>query len=153
MVKYILIFILIAFTGCKSTKDVQRQDEDRTLTETSKTITTRIGDTVRYEIPKVVLRDTTIFKKNYVTGTTQVVRYNNDGKITWVECQSGMIEIMQENNRILIENINNMQKHKETEIPASTFIYFFIGLALFLVIVLGVAFLFLKKYLKTVIPI
>jgi len=153
MVRYILIIILIAFTGCKSTKDVSRQDEDRTVTETSKTITTRIGDTVRYEIPKVILRDTTIYKKNYVTGTTQVVRYNNDGKITWVECQSGMIEIMQENNRILIENINNMQKHKETEIPASTLIYFFVGLALFLVIVLGVAFLFLKKYLKTIIPI
>ena len=153
MVRYILIIILIAFAGCKSTKDVSRQDEDRTVTETSKTITTRIGDTVRYEIPKVILRDTTIYKKNYVTGTTQVVRYNNDGKITWVECQSGMIEIMQENNRILIENINNMQKHKETEIPASTLIYFFVGLALFLVIVLGVAFLFLKKYLKTVIPI
>jgi len=153
MVRYILIIILIAFTGCKSTKDVSRQDEDRAVTETSKTITTRIGDTVRYEIPKVILRDTTIYKKNYVTGTTQVVRYNNDGKITWVECQSGMIEIMQENNRILIENINNMQKHKETEIPASTLIYFFVGLSLFLVIVLGVAFLFLKKYIKTVIPI
>jgi len=149
----LLLSFLIILSGCKSTKDVNRQDEDRTVTENSKTITTRIGDTVRYEIPKVIMRDTTIYKKNYITGTTQVVKYNSEGKITWVECQSGLIKIIEENNRILIENINNMNKHKETEIPSSVFIYFFVGLALFLIIVLGVAFFLFKKYIKTLIPI
>lgn len=150
-----LIYILAITTilsSCKSSKDVNRQDEDRHLTETSKTITTRVGDTVRYTVPKIIFKDTVITVKNK-QGTTQILRYNSEGRLTETECLSSVIEIIQENNRILIENINNMQKHKETEIPASTFIYFFVGLALFLVIILSVAFFMFKKYLKTIIPI
>jgi hypothetical protein len=148
MRKLILIFIVV-FSSCKVTKDVDRKKEDRQLTETTTLTTKRLGDTVRYEIPKIVMKDTIIYKKNYVTGTTQVVRYNEDGKITWVECQSGFIEVIQENNRILIENINSMNKQKDVEIPSSIFIYFFIGLGLFFLIV----FFALKKYIKTLIPV
>ena len=150
---FIVLIILSVFTACKTTKDVNRQDEDRTLTENSKTITTRVGDTVRYVVPNIILRDTTITVKNYKTGTTQILKYNDEGKLTSAECLSGVIQIIEENNRILIENINNMNKHKETEISASIFIYFFIGLALFFVIIFLVFFAVLKKYIKTIIPI
>ena len=147
---WILIISFCFLSGsCKSSKNKFKQDEDRQLTENTTTITKRVGDTVRYEIPKVVLKDTTIYKKNYVTGTTQVVRYNDEGKISWVECQSGFIEVIQENNRVLIENINNMNKQKETEISPSIFIYFFAGLAIFF----GIAFLLIKKYIKSLLPV
>jgi len=149
MKKILLLLIISLVFSCKTTKNKLKTEEDRQLTENTTTTTKRVGDTVRYEIPKVVLKDTTIYKKNYVTGTTQVVRYNDEGKITWVECQSGFIEVIQENNRILIESINNMNKQKEVEIPSSIFIYFFIGLGLFFVIL----FFALKKYIKTLIPL
>ena len=145
----LLIIVLISFTGCKSTKDVNRNKEDRQLTETTKIITKRIGDTVRYEVPKIILKDTVITIKNYKTGTTQILRYGNDGKLTSAECLSGVIEVIQENNRILIENINSMNKQKETEIPASTILYGFIGLAVFVVIVMFV----FMKYIKSILPI
>ena len=149
---YLIILVLSVFTACKTTKDVTRQDEDRTLTETSKTITTRLGDTVFYKVPKITFKDTVIKIRNK-QGTTQVLRYNAEGRLTETECLSSVIEIIQENNRILIENINNMQKQKVTEIPASTFIYFFIGLALFLVIIFSVMFLLIKKYIKAMLPV
>ena len=148
MKKLILIIVLITFYGCKTTKDVNRNKEDRNLTESSKTITTRIGDTVRYVVPKIVLKDTVITVKNYKTGTTQILRYGSEGKLTSAECLSGVIEVIQENNRILIENINSLNKQKQTEIPTSTILYFFIGFALFIVIIMFVFF----KYIKTLIP-
>ena len=157
MINYIKIIAVFAFltcfNGCKTTKDVNRQDEERTLTETLKTTTIRKGDTVRYEVPNIILKDTTITIRNYKTGTTQVLRYNEEGKLTAAECISGLIEIIEENNRILIENINNLQKHKETEISPAVILYAFIGLALFLVIIFFVFFMVIKKYLKTIIPV
>ena len=157
MINYIKIIFVLAilstFNGCKSTKDVNRQDEKRNLTENTKTTTTRIGDTVRYIVPNIILKDTVITTKNYKTGTTQILRYNDEGKLTSAECLSGVITIIEENNRILIENINSLNKHKETEISGSVFIYFFIGLALFFIIIFLVFFAVLKKYLKTIIPI
>lgn len=149
---YLTLIIILLFTACKSSKEVQRNEQDRQLTENFKTTTTRVGDTVHYKVPNIIFKDTIIRIKNK-QGTTQILKYDQSGRLTDTECLSSVIEVIQENNRILIENINEMNKTKETEISASIFIYFFIGLALFLVIVLGVAFIFLKKYLKTVIPI
>tara|TARA_R110000772_G_C13310310_1_gene440355 strand:- start:22507 stop:22971 length:465 start_codon:yes stop_codon:yes gene_type:complete len=152
--RYIILLsiIFLTLTGCKSTKDIKKNEEARQLTENSKTITKRIGDTVHYKVPNIIFKDTIITIKNK-QGTTQVLKYNSEGRLTETECLSSVIEIIQENNRILIENINKMDKHKETEISASIILYFFIGLALFLVIIFTVAFYVLKKYLKTVIPV
>lgn len=152
--KYFLIFIVIIFTfSCKTIKDVNKNKEDRQLTENSRIITTRVGDTVHYEVPNIILKDTTVTIKNYKTGTTQILKYNDEGKLTSAECISGLIQIIEENNRILIENINEMNKHKEVEIPTSIFIYFFVGMALFISIIMIVFFFLMKKYLKTIIPI
>ena len=149
----LVLAILICIYGCKSTKDVDRQKEDRTLTESLKTTTTRKGDTIRYEVPNIILKDTTITIKNYQTGTTQILRYNEEGKLTAAECISGVIEVIEENNRILIENINNLQKHKETEISPVVILYAFGGLALFVIIVLGFVMFQLKKYGKLLTPL
>ena len=153
--KYFLltIVLLMLIGGCKSSKDKFKSDIDRTLTETTKTKTVRVGDTVRFEVPNIVLKDTIIYKKNYVTGTTQILRYDKKGRMTDAECISAAMEIFTEQTKLLIEKIEESTKHKENEISASVILYFFIGLALFLVIVFTVAFYVLKKYLKTIIPI
>jgi len=155
MVRYltVILIVLLSFQSCKTTKDVQRQDEDRQLTETSKKITTRLGDTVRYVVPNVIFKDTVITIKNKQTGTTQILRYNDEGKLSSAECLSGVIQIIEENNRILIENINNMNKHKEVEIPTSIILYFFLGLTLLIGVVMTVFFFLMKKYIKTLIPV
>ena len=147
-----ILFILLTIS-CKSTKDVNKNNEDRQLTENIKTTTTRVGDTVHYEVPNIILKDTTVTIKNYKTGTTQILKYNNEGKLTSADCISGIIQIIEENNRILVENINNMNKAKTSEISPSIILYAFIGFALFIVIILTVAFFLFKKYLKTLIPL
>lgn len=147
-----ILIVLLSFQSCKTTKDVARQDEDRQLTETSKKITTRLGDTVRYVVPNVIFKDTVIKVKNK-QGTTQILRYDNSGRLTETECLSSVVQIIEENNRILIENINNMNKHKEVEIPTNIILYFFVGLTLLIGVVMTVFFFLMKKYIKTLIPV
>jgi hypothetical protein len=135
----LLVTLLCAFLllGCKSTKDKTQNKTDRELIESSKTSTIRKGDTVTYVVPNVILKDTVITTTNRVTGTTQILRYNEEGKLTAAECISGFIEIIEENQRQLIEAIDQSTKHKENEISPSVILYAFVGLALLIVIVLG----------------
>lgn len=142
--------ILLSLGGCKSSKVKNRDKQDRELVESSKTTTTRVGDTVTYIVPNVVLKDTVITKTNTVTGTTQVLRYDSEGRLTAAECISGFIEIIEEQNKRLIEAIDQSNKEKETKVPGVVIIYAFIGLALFVLIVLGVAWKVFGKKLKAV---
>jgi hypothetical protein len=150
-ISVLILFSLLLFS-CKTTKDVNRQKEDRNLTETTRTITKRVGDTVRYVVPNVIFKDTVIKVRNR-QGTTQVLRYDNTGRLTETECLSSVVDIIEENNRILIENINNMNKHKEVEIPTNIILYFFLGLTFLIAIVMTVFFFIMKKYVKALLPL
>ena len=107
---------------------------------------------MRYVVPNVMFKDTVIKVKNK-QGTTQILRYDNSGRLTETECLSSVVQIIEENNRILIENINNLNKHKEVEIPTSIILYFFAGLTLLIGVVMTVFFFLMKKYIKTLIPV
>lgn len=122
------LFIAIMFSSCDVLKKTVKNQEDRTLTESTETLTKRMGDTVRYEIPNIILKDTTIYKTNRVTGTTQTVRYNDKGMIDLVECQSGAIEELKRENKTLVEAIKEKDKTKETEFNSEIIIYFMLGL-------------------------
>lgn len=150
---HIIAVLIILLVGCKSTKDKFKSDIDRTTTETVKKTTQRKGDTVTYVVPNIILKDTVITKTNTLTGTTQILRYNDEGKLTAAECISGVVQIIEESNRKVIEAIQESNKHKETEISPTVILYLFIGFALFIVIILVVAFFILKKYLKALIPV
>lgn len=142
-----IVFVLLFSTlqGCDVLKRTVKNQEDRTLTESTVTITKRVGDTVRYLIPKITYKDTTIYRTNRVTGTTQVVRYNDKGMIDLVECQSGTIDELRRTNKELIEFIKEKDKTKETEFKSEVIIYFMLG---FVVIILGLAFLMFKLISK-----
>ena len=136
--------ILILFYGCDVLKKTVKNQEDRTVKESTETITHRKGDTVTYYIPKVKYRDTTIVKRNYITGTTQTVRYNDAGMIDLVECQSGAIEELKRTNKELVEAIKEKDKTKETEFQTEVIIYIMIGI----VLIFGIAFFLLFKYIS-----
>lgn len=142
MEKFIAILMLTAFmqVGCKSMKNKAERQEGRDTTEQVKKTTVRKGDTVTYVVPNIILKDTTITKTNTVTGTTQVLRYDSEGRLSAAECISGFITIIEEHNKRMIELMEESSKQKESEIPASTILYAFIGLALFFVIIGVVAF-------------
>ncbi len=138
------ILLFLALTSCDIMKKSAKTKTDRTLTESTETLTKRIGDTVRYEVPRVTYKDTTIYRTNRVTGTTQVVRYNDKGMIDLVECQSGAIEELTRTNRELMEVIKDKESEKEEKFDSSFILYIMIGL----VIIVIVAMLLMFKYIS-----
>lgn len=139
--KHLIIIALFFLFSCSVSKDLQKTKTDRTTKEQVEIITKRVGDTVTYEVPKFIFKDTTIVKKNYVTGTTQVLRYNSQGQIDLAQCISGAVEEITRSNREIIEFIKEKDKQEEAKVSSSVMFYFMLGLA---IIVLILAFFFYK---------
>jgi hypothetical protein len=140
----LIILASVLFYGCGVTKNRQKTKEDRVLKESTEIITTRVGDTVTYEVPLVRFKDTTIVKRNYVTGTTQTLRYNANGQVDLAQCISGSIERIERSNKELIEAILTKDKETKHEISPSVILYGFIGLAVFMLVIGGSLFAYIK---------
>ena len=140
----ISVIIFLSISSCDVQKKATNQKTNRVLNEQSETITKRIGDTVRYEVPNIIYKDTTIVKKNYVTGTTQILKYNEEGNLTAAECISGFIDTIERNNRELIEAIVSKDSEKTESLNSDIILYGFIGLA-FLIVIVGGAFVYFMK--------
>ena len=146
----LIVLASVLFYGCGVTKNRQKTKEDRTLKESTEIITTRVGDTVTYEVPLVRFKDTTIVRRNYVTGTTQTLRYNANGQVDLAQCISGSIERIERSNKELIEAILTKDKETKHEINPSVILYGFIGLAVFMLIIGGSLFAYVKKVIPSV---
>ncbi|CAA0172533.1 hypothetical protein TMP248_140024 [Tenacibaculum maritimum] len=141
--KKTLIIILVFFVSCNVTKDIAKKKTDRILKEQTETKTYRKGDTVHYKVPNVVFKDTTIIRKNYITGTTLRQRYNVNGKLEMLECISGAIEEITKSNRELVEAIKQKDKQKTKEFQSEIIIYPLIAL----IVMLFLYGVFLVKYI------
>ena len=146
--KILILGVLVFISGCKTTKDIAKDKTDRTLKEQTEVITTRVGDTVRYEVPNFVFKDTVITKTNYVTGTTQRLYYNDQGALTAAECVSGFIEIIERSNRELIEAINRKDIAKTSEVSPVIVLYIVAALGIILV----VAMVYFNRKINRLIP-
>lgn len=139
--KYILILLLLV--SCDVTKEATKTKTDRDLTESIKTTSKRIGDTVTYTVPKIVLKDTTVYTVNRV-GTRIETRYNKDGNIDLIACMASSIDEMKEENRRMLEIIKDKDKAKEENFDS--------GALIGVVAVIGVIFLvgvfIMIKYIK-----
>lgn len=126
------ITLSIALTSCGIKKSAVKTKTDRTLTESTETTTKRVGDTVTYTVPKIVLKDTTIYTVNR-QGTTLKTSYNSQGQISQIDCFASMIEEITKSNRLLVEAIKEKDKEKEETFNPQYFIY---SLAVLVLIVL-----------------
>tara|TARA_R110002020_G_C15913310_1_gene742166 strand:+ start:59 stop:529 length:471 start_codon:yes stop_codon:yes gene_type:complete len=144
---------LVLFCSCDVQKRAAKQKEDRIVKEQTETIKKRVGDTVTFEVPKIIYKDTTIVKKNYVTGTTQVVRYDDNGRIDLVQCLSGAIEEITRSNKELVEAITKKDSEKTEQFDSDVILYGFIGLGFFIVIVGGAFIWFIKKQNANIVTI
>ena len=129
--------------SCDVTKEAVKTKTDRDLTEIIKTTSKRVGDTVSYTVPKIVLKDTTIYTVNRV-GTRIETRYNKDGNIDLINCMASSIDEMKEENRRMLEIIKDKEKSKEEN--------FNIGALIGVVSIIGIVFLLcvflMIKYIK-----
>ena len=117
-----IILLSVALSSCGVKKNAVKNKTDRTLTESTESITKRVGDTVTYTVPKIVLKDTTIYTVNR-QGTTLKTSYNSQGQISQIDCFASMIEEITKSNRLLVEAIKEKDKIKEETFNPQYFIY------------------------------
>ena len=124
--------LILLFYSCGIKKNAIKTKTDRTLTESTETTAKRVGDTVTYTVPKIVLKDTTIYTVNR-QGTTLKTSYNSQGQISQIDCFASMIEEITKSNRLLVEAIKEKDKEKEETFNPQYFVY---SLAVLVLIVL-----------------
>lgn len=131
MKKYILI--LLVLSSCNVQKKALKNKTDRQLTEQVETITKRLGDTVTYSVPNIVLKDTTIYTVNR-QGTTLKTVYNKQGSISEIDCYTSMIEEVTKINRQLLEQIKEKNQEKQETFKPANFFYA-LGFVLLIVLI------------------
>lgn len=145
--RFILCLLILSLLWlCNSCDIYKKSDKTKTdvdFTEQVTTKTTRIGDTVRYEVPVVRMKDTTIFTYNK-QGTTLKTVYLN-GSVKTVECQTSAIEMLINENRRLLDQSKEKQSEKKEETNTTFFLYLF---GAFMIIVCFALFLFFM-YIKS----
>ena len=126
--------ILVMACSCGLTKRVNKKEVDTTEKEEITQQTKREGDTVTFFVPKMILKDTTIYTVNRV-GTRIETRYDTLGRIDRIDCMSSAIE---ELTKIIREKeTNESEKQKDEEfVMDKTFVI--VGGIVFLIIFAGV---------------
>lgn len=138
------ILVILSLFSCDIQKKAIKNKEDRNLKEFKEQITKRRGDTVTYTVPKITYKDTIIYTVNR-QGTTLRTVYNEKGNIEQIECFASMIEEITRSNRELVEAIKQKDKEKTEDFDSSFIIYIVLGI----VLIFGIGFFFVFKYLTT----
>lgn len=140
---FFLLLVLLAlafamlFTSCDIQKEAAKSKSDTGFKEMIESQTFRKGDTVHYEIPNIIYKDTTIYRTNR-QGTTIKTVYDQGGNIASIDCFASAIAEFRKENREFQQSLKDKES-KKTENFDSTFILYIIGG----VVVLGIFALFL----------
>lgn len=142
MKKYarILLFLIVLlhillFISCGLAKEINKKKVNTDFTEQIKTITTRVGDTVYYEIPIIKPKDTTIYTYNR-QGTRLAVQYDERGEIDLAECISSVYAEMREENRRY--QIEQQEKEKTEKVDTNiNWTWIILGLLAFIFLYLN----------------
>lgn len=142
--KIFIILISLMFCNCESTKSIfRKKDKTETNKETKETgliSSKRDGDTLKYVLPNIKYKDTTIYVKDYKNPNSNTLRikYDNAGNQKAIDCISNEIN---ELKSYIIESKENEKKHvktsdkeKQTVFSSLNILYIFIGLAFLLVV-------------------
>lgn len=142
--KIIILLIGLLFFNCESTKKILRS-KDKTqilkdVKETGLITSKRNGDTLKYVIPNIKYKDTTIYVKDYKNPNSNTLRikYDNAGNQKAIDCisdeinelKSYIIETKENEKR----NVKTSDKDKKTTVSPLNIFYIFIGLAFLLIV-------------------
>ncbi|WP_299116966.1 hypothetical protein [uncultured Winogradskyella sp.] len=135
--------IILLFNSCDIQKKAIKNKEDRTISEVEERTIKRAGDTVRYTVPKITYKDTTIYTVNR-QGTTLRTVYDNSGQIEQIDCISSLIEVTERLERMTEEVIKSKDREKTEEFDSSIILYGFIGVG----ILLAIGLFFITRFLN-----
>lgn len=141
------LIIALAMSSCDVLKTKTSNATDTTAKENIETKTFRKGDTVTFIVPKVTLKDTTIYTYNR-QGTTLKTVYNKEGNITSVDCFASAIEEIKKENREFQQNILEQTKDKKSEVNSQWIWAVAVGVCFVFLIIIIAIFL----YFKSIIP-
>lgn len=114
MNKWYLLTLVIIVSSCNLLRNVDNKKKKTDLTENLSKQTTRIGDTVRYTLPLIKYKDTTIYTVNR-QGTTLKTVFDRTGNVSEIECMSSMIdELIQMNRRLLEDKSDRVTENEFT---------------------------------------
>lgn len=147
----IILVLCMSMCSCDIYKKSDKQKNDIDYTEQIQTITKRIGDTVRYEVPVVRMKDTTIYTYNK-QGTTLKTVYLN-GEVKTVECQTSAIELLINENRRLSDQSKAKQSEKKEEMNTDWIMYGFIMIGVVLIVALFLVFFYIKSQTASILSV
>ena len=135
MERLILIFFLFV-VSCSSTKNLKR-DNTKTKTDvvnSGELSIKRPSDTLELTIPKIVYKDTTIYKRG--RKSTVYLNYDSQGNAKVISVCDSIAIFKKWYNKVQQEEKKDIkEKDKQIDINPVLFIYFFVGLAILIIIV------------------
>lgn len=145
MKKLLIICAILSLYSCDILKESSKQKKDIKATEEIETRTVRKGDTIKFQVPKITYKDTTIVKTNYINRTEARVSYDDTGAVSSVECISSEINELRREIRTITDNSKEKESTKEESFQSEIVIYIMLGLA---VIVCGALLVFMWQARK-----
>lgn len=136
--------LLLLCYSCDIQKAATKQKEDTGFKENIETKTFRKGDTVHYEIPNVIYKDTTIYRTNR-QGTTIKTVYDQKGQLASIDCFASAIDEMRKENREFQNSLLNKTKEKKEDFDSTFIFYIMGGVVLIVFFALFLGYLYLKK--------
>lgn len=140
----IAFVFLLMFASCDIYKQSQKNKSDTNFSENTEKKTFRKGDTVHFSIPKVTLKDTTIYRTNY-QGTTIKTIYDQNGNVTSIDCYASRIEELTRSNIQYKNALKEKNATKEEKFNTTWILYFMIGIVIILVVALFLMYKFFDK--------
>ena len=140
----ILLLLLLVCCSCDIQKEATKTKTDTGFKENIETKTYRKGDTVTYEIPNVIFKDTTIYRKN-TQGTILKTVYDKTGSIASIDCFASAIEEFKKENREFQQSIKEKESKKTEDFDSSFIIYIMIGIVILVAFALFLMVLYIKK--------
>lgn len=147
----IILVLCMSMCSCDIYKKSDKTKNDVDFTEQITTSTKRIGDTVRYEVPVVRMKDTTIYTYNK-QGTTLKTVYLN-GSVKEVECQTSAIELLINENRRLSDQSKEKHSEKKEEMNTDWIMYGFIMIGVVLIVALVLIFFYIKSQTASILSV
>jgi len=131
-------------TSCDIIKEASKTKTDTGFKENIESQTFRKGDTVHYEIPNIIYKDTTIYRTNR-QGTTIKTVYDQTGNITSIDCFASAIAEIRKENREFQQAIKDKDSKKTEEFDSTVIFYIMGGVVLIFFFALFLMFLYIKK--------
>lgn len=143
-VKLLCLFICFSFLSCDITKSATKSKTDSSIVEEVETKTVRKGDTVRFLVPKIIYKDTTITTYNHQGSRLDIV-YDQTGQISNADCYTSAFEFYEKKRAESELSEKNKSKDKEEKVNTTWILYGFIAISVIVCFAILMFYFYMRK--------